>query len=381
MTNSPSQAAVIHPVDRPQLPLLTSLRFFAALEVLLMHISEPHSRGWLSPLLSAGTEAVIFFFALSGFIMAYVYSGRTEGAGFATPPGRFWQARLARLLPAHVLGLITVLPIFIYATFVSRQVPETNFWVGLVLAPFFLQAWYPPTFTAWNTPAWSLTMEWMFYLLFPWLHTASGRIGRWSFLALAWLLMLAASLICQANIEKLNPNVPNDWVWLGGSFPPYYLPVFLLGMATGRIFLFGRQLSTAAHGRIFLIASAATVALIFTRGHLPPWAIAWPILVPLYCCIIYGGARAGNSFRWLCSPTFLLLGEASFAVYILHMPITWWGQWAAVQLGLLPPFPYDMLYLVALTVALSILSYRYFETPWRRRILGWRRPFAALRFS
>lgn len=381
MTNPPSQAAVIHPVDRPQLPLLTTLRFFAALEVLLMHISDPATAGWLSPLVGAGTEAVIFFFALSGFVMVYVYSGKTEDAGFVVPPGRFWQARFARLVPAYVVGLILMLPVFIYATFFSQQVSQSTFWAGLVLVPFFLQAWYPPTFNAWNVVAWSLSIEWLFYLLFPWLQTVTVKIGRWSFLAVAWLLMLTAAVIRGAVEATIDTTVPGNWHWFGGSFPPYWLPMFLLGMAAGRLFLFGPQLSAVVHARIFMAASLAAVALLAARNHVPAWALSGPILVPIYCCIIYGGARIGSSFRWLTGPTLLLLGEASYALYILHPAATWWSKWIAQKVGLFPPFPYNLIFMAGVAVAVSVLSYRYLEGPWRRRILGWRRPFAALRFT
>ena len=102
MTDSASPAAAIHPAQRPQLPLLTTLRFFAALQVLVMHLVPNPLRSSLSyaPLIGAGDEAVIFFFVLSGFILNYVYSGKREDTAFAIPASRFWRARLARLWPA-----------------------------------------------------------------------------------------------------------------------------------------------------------------------------------------------------------------------------------------------------------------------------------------
>jgi hypothetical protein len=57
---------------------------------------------------------------------------------------------------------------------------------------------------------------------------------------------LAVSLFQGINESAYDPTAPDGGLWFGGSFPPFYLPIFLLGMAVGRIFLFGPRLSTAA---------------------------------------------------------------------------------------------------------------------------------------
>ena len=43
--------------------------------------------------------------------------------------------------------------------------------------------------------------------------------------------------------------------------------------------------------RIFVIAVMATVALLAARQRVPPWGLSTPIIVSLFCCVIYGGAR------------------------------------------------------------------------------------------
>ena len=56
--------------NRPNLPTLTSLRFFAAIFVVIFHYNLPHPifPRWLSDF---GYEPVTFFFILSGFILTY----------------------------------------------------------------------------------------------------------------------------------------------------------------------------------------------------------------------------------------------------------------------------------------------------------------------
>ena len=96
-------------ISRPDLPVLTSLRFFAAAVVLVNHLDPkrlPFSSevflGWFE----AGYNAVTFFFVLSGFILVYVYSGVRECDGLNVGYRKFISARLIRIGPAYYLGLI-----------------------------------------------------------------------------------------------------------------------------------------------------------------------------------------------------------------------------------------------------------------------------------
>jgi peptidoglycan/LPS O-acetylase OafA/YrhL len=188
------------------------------------------------------------------------------------------------------------------------------------------------------------------------------------------------SLFRAVNEVSFDRSVPNNWLWFGGSFPPLHLPTFLIGMAVGRLFLFGPRLSTKTHVRIFVIAVMATVALLAARQRVPPWALSTPIIVSLFYCVIYGGARIGNSFKPLTGPTFLLLGEASYALYIVHPGMTWWWERISRFVGLDLPFPLSVIVAAGLAIVASVLCCRYVEVPLRRQILLRRLP-AAFRFS
>src|SRR4051794_36302794 len=80
-------------LTRPPLPVLTSLRFFAAAEVVTFHevYTLPEIPTCIRDLTSAGYESVTFFFVLSGFILTYVY------ADYTGPATAFWRARVARI--------------------------------------------------------------------------------------------------------------------------------------------------------------------------------------------------------------------------------------------------------------------------------------------
>ena len=64
--------------NRPRLPALTSLRFFAALHVVIFHLYTMHITAgpvWYQRLSSIGYVGVGLFFVLSGFILVYTYAG------------------------------------------------------------------------------------------------------------------------------------------------------------------------------------------------------------------------------------------------------------------------------------------------------------------
>jgi peptidoglycan/LPS O-acetylase OafA/YrhL len=94
-----SQAMLVPEVmshgKRAPLHALTSIRFFAAIYVVLFHCGIPHLISMPVPMANffdSGYTGVTLFFALSGFILAYNYprvSSRHD----------FWISRFARIYP------------------------------------------------------------------------------------------------------------------------------------------------------------------------------------------------------------------------------------------------------------------------------------------
>jgi len=86
----------------PPIKSLTSLRFFAAIYVVLFHESANPGHFVFFPLaarfVASGYTAVTLFFVLSGFILAYNY-GRIRSRK------EFWISRFARIYPVYFLSL------------------------------------------------------------------------------------------------------------------------------------------------------------------------------------------------------------------------------------------------------------------------------------
>ena len=93
-----------------QILALTGLRYLAAASVVAFHFSKS-GNAWVRALVDHCGFGVVIFFVLSGFILVYSYD---VGAGkFRGTRPAFWAARVARLYPTYVVGMMLMAPIVI----------------------------------------------------------------------------------------------------------------------------------------------------------------------------------------------------------------------------------------------------------------------------
>jgi peptidoglycan/LPS O-acetylase OafA/YrhL len=148
-------------------------------------------------------------------------------------------------------------------------------------------------------------------------------------------------------------------------FPVFHLATFMLGMAAGRLFLFGPQLTPTTHNYIFVFAAVLIVMIFGARSYLPAWVFRETVIVPVFCVAIYGGART-TLVTW---PPLVLLGEASYALYITHSGIFFWTAQVIKALRIDIPVSLGSSIAVLAAITASVMIYLYIEKPWHRRIL------------
>jgi peptidoglycan/LPS O-acetylase OafA/YrhL len=367
------------PDKRPRLPALTSLRFFAAFHVVMFHLHALHifeGRGLYQKIASVGYVGVSLFFVLSGFILVYTYAGREW------TKAEFWRARFARVYPAYLFSLILTGPSFFYVCIKLKglDIPyfawfKTHVVWSVTLVPLLLQAWWPMAALAWNGPAWSLSVEAFFYAVFPFLVARLMRVRPQSLppiLAASWLVSLALS----AGYWLLRPDgvahtddIALNLFWLNAlKFNPLArLPEFVMGMCLG--FLFLRGAVDRKWASPLLLAGVAAFLAIVTVS---PW-IPYPILhdsalAPAFAAIIYGLALRPAWIGPLEVRPLVLLGDASYTLYLLH---------SFVLSSYFSPFgtlrhltPLGIAIGVCLPIVIALLVYRFIEQPARR----WLRP-------
>jgi peptidoglycan/LPS O-acetylase OafA/YrhL len=358
---------------RPELLELTSLRAFAALHVVLFHnlslLGEPARAlpDWLHRLLGTGYASVSFFFVLSGFVL--VYASCEAEAGFQAERRAFWVARVARIYPVYLLSFLLDVPRAL-TYFLGTHEPLTGALKALVSGGAYLglvQAWFPRVASAWNPPGWSLSAEAFFYLLLPALAAWVWRV-RPARLGPLLAACAAVSLLLTAPfVWGFNAWADGFWRSLAGFNPLLRLPEFLAGVVLGRMYL--RRQSTGrppSLGWLAPLGVAGVLAVLLVRPRPPPLLLHNGLLLPLFALIIYGLATGpAPGMGWLRHPVLVLLGRASFALYILHQPLEFYVVWAGRALGV-SPSPLLFTAYMALTVGLSLAVSRWLEEPARR---------------
>ncbi|MEI6239051.1 MAG: acyltransferase [Planctomycetia bacterium] len=350
---------------RLPLPLLTSLRFFEAVDVIVYHRAPSQAPGFLANLAASGYDAVSFFFILSGFILAYVYHAPTTPSKMKSSTRTFWTARLARIMPTYLLGLLPGAPLFAYSSLVSRVIPLDHGIAGLVLVPTLLQAWWPPTALVWNGPAWSLSVEAFFYALFPWLMRLISGWSNLRGIVFAMALIIAASVI-RAFIPSADATsmFRTNFVLY---WPLFHLPSFILGMTLGRWFLEQDCRRNGIFSWLFPAGAITTVLLFGCRSWLPTWGTSPPIQTLAFSILIIGAAAARPT-GFLARPTFVALGESSYAMYILHEPVAFWWNRFIGGIGEERTWTAFTGFLVTVITG-AVAVYFWFEKPCQRRLL------------
>ena len=367
----------------PQLPALTGLRFVAALGIVVFHFGAVQVTAPVGLLAvvqqlaqrvaAYGLIGVNCFFILSGFVLAYTYidrTGRRRGS-----PRTFWVARLARIYPAYLVGMgLACGPLLWYHDAPTQRLLRLAFVPVLTL----MQAWVPALANTWNPPGWSLSAEAFFYLVFPLLAVPLGRLGRprlCALLAALWAALLLAPVALLLLVPPAARAPGSYWEQIVSYEPLLRLPEFLLGVTLGRLFVLSPTPLPRARAAPLAAAAAGALALaLLVAPHLPFLLVHLGLFDPLFAALIYGLAcQRGRLSALLSRPAMLLLGEASYGIYILHAPIWAWLTHLTGRPPAALALPYFLAYVVLLS-ALAVLSLRFVETPARRLI---RRRFAA----
>ena len=338
----------------PPLKALTSLRFFAAMHVVIYHLSAGHTFSQARPVgrfVGSGYTGVSLFFILSGFILAYNYR---EGLD----KREFWISRFARVYPVYLVALLLGVA---YAFAPASRSEEHHLWLRLGLTATLLQSWYQPFAETFNGPGWTLSVEALFYGVFPF--------------ALGWVRHLHTGLfrgLCAMYVAALS--VPLAWSYLApGSewpiavahfvtwsrLPPMHLPLFLIGVWMGIGFR-ARGAQEQTRWALVLGGVGSMVLLCLAPTQLQEPARRG-LLAMSYGALIYGLASVRHG--WLTNRWMVLGGEISYSIYILQMPVMRTVLGVTRRLGL--GYYGGVGAAVATLIPLSFLAYRFVELPAR----------------
>src|SRR5208282_3683806 len=304
------------------LKALTGLRCFAAVNIVLFHFSNPQWFGFLAPVINAGFISVSYFILLSGFVLAYNYSERARSGELDRK--RFWEARFTRIYPIYFLSLLLSL------WQLSGEYPthtKAMFWTGVVLTPLLLQGFVPAVSTFLNTPAWTMSAEAAYYVLFPFVAKwkRPERIAPHVMkMAGVWVLGLVPGALYMA----FNPDGiahPDRWSygpWLEAlKYTPYtHVFSFVFGVMLADL---DRMIARTAHLRLWLgLLGFGGIYALLSMGSLVPYPIIHDgVLMPLFGCIVLGLAGENPLAHALGIRPLVFVGEASYCLYLLHFSL------------------------------------------------------------
>jgi peptidoglycan/LPS O-acetylase OafA/YrhL len=356
----PKSAEVLSDVYIPQ---LTFLRFPAIVWVVLYHYGAggfPFSVSpFLRTLVEHGNLAVTFFFVLSGFTLAIRYAGRRIDGK------QFMLARLSRIYPLYAVGLLVFAAIFWYYGTLNRNLG------ALPLNLLLMQAWVPSFALSWNISCWFLSALFLFYLVFALVFDRVSRLSLSTiafWLTVIWLVSLAVLIVLKWAIYTGYPSTSHDLIFY---HPLMHLNSFLIGVGGGLAFRANVFHRFGTTGRGGVVAMGALIALfVIIAFDNVGYVLHNGLLAPLFLVLIVGFALdtswvtrafSGN----LCSA----LGNMSFALYILQLPVKMMFIIAFSWLGLRGISVWWFPYLVTLLIV-SAVAVVFIEKPFHRLLVG-----------
>ncbi|MEP9354264.1 acyltransferase [Xanthobacter sp. KR7-65] len=300
------------------------LRAVAALMVVVVfHLGAPLQRlGLEAPWPQSGAAGVDIFFVLSGFLMLVTTYGRT---GYTAS---FYHKRLVRIAPLYWIVTTASLALLLLAPQVVKS-GKADTW-HIIASYLFLPARHPVlgTLEPLVVPGWTLNYEMFFYLL-------------WGIaLLLPQERRLPAAGLAIAGLSVLGFAAPSD-----NAFFAFYtssiMLEFVFGLALGLWYLKG-----PAIGRGWgLVLMALGFVSLLSQGEMPQevrflrWGV--PAAMVVAGALVLERARPVPRVGILA-----LLGDASYALYLVHgMVLSAMGQ-VFVRLAPALPLSGTALYLV-----------------------------------
>lgn len=378
-----------------EIKALTGLRIIAAVWVVLFHfrpllrLASPDLSDALAPVLDRGAQGVDLFFILSGFVLTWNYLERMGESFSARATVHFLWLRLARVWPIYLVTLHLALLWVIFTLHVGH-VPTEDLSrfnaISYVRQVLLVQLWFEPFFdgSSWDGPAWSISAEWLAYLLFAVMVLAVYRMMRVTsargLAALAIIASLPPLLLLLATGQFYTP-----WSWLPRIVMQFTAgalacaAVRKLELGHGAAQLGDRVRRTAGYASVLLVAAIGGVLYYFDghpiSGLYDSGGLVDVLFVPLVMALAIG---TGSLPALLSTRVMVYGGQISFCLYMVHELVHTSWNWAALQFEIgwdegVPQAKWMVGGLLAAATLLSMLLFHTVEEPgrhWMRRMIG-----------
>ncbi len=252
---------------------------------------------WPLDVVRAGGYAVDVFMMLSGFVITHLLSVSKERYSV------FLIRRFLRLWPALTASIAFGFGISWLFSIRVFRFDQEHFWTYLLSHLTLLHGVIPNEIaanaaSAFIGPAWSISLEWQFYLVAPLVIAALRHKPQ-------WILAILATFAIFVNFKNAVTFGDNTWIFSHGAFLPINFHFFVFGIGT-YLFLkkFQDRLTTS-----FVLVLAAALLVMKMNYPLAVWVL------------IMGSLRSDQLGRFFSWRPFIFLGKISYSTYLVHIVI------------------------------------------------------------
>jgi len=347
-----------------ELKSLTGIRGVAALWVVLLHYFELIQLNkdlYITKLFSNGIVAVDIFFLLSSFVMCLAYSEEFKETISTHSYKSFIKKRFARIYPAYFFWVFMFLCFefikldFNYAKILVNLLLIQNLFNDSVIAGIF----------------WSLSSEWLIYLVFPFLYFILHKT-RVSYINILLILICLVGLFVLPSINNyfidfnkgLYSTPPNGFIGVVMGFNSILRCLFsyVIGI---NLYLLIKDYNPATFTRIRFLKYFIIIVM-FAISYFGK-SVETYVLLLISSIILISTLYLSNKKvdAFFASKIVYFLGKISYSIYLCHMFILVFISVLVKKFFSFQDYPniqsFLMLGSLTLLIPISYLSYKFLE--------------------
>ena len=295
------------------------------------YIKLVYEHGWI---------AVQFFFLLSGFIFFKLYLNKIKNKNISFY--NFLILRISRLYPLHFLTLMIVLVLYFFLKsydFINPiRADLKHFFYNLLL----IHEWGLSSYASFNEPSWSISVEFLMYVIFFYLALKTNIIF------FSFLIIFASSIL----FFKFKFLGYGGYCFFVGGLSYILIENFKVNQKNKVLFL------------CFMILVSGNILFFFNENSILNKIISLTIFFPGIINLLY----LTNSYMPKIGKRLSFIGDISYSIYLIHFPVILITLFILNLLNLKIDFNSTLIFsaYLIITFIISFISYKFFEIPLKK---------------